>query len=172
MNMPTVWHASDMLKAFFGVASANPAANRASQKQCDNFMSEYMYSALVPFNNLPEFSAATLKNPEIRELNTEFMDSIVETLLRSGQSSVEVDIVDETRQRVSKRINEVSNVDRDQWPVQVRLVMDNLLEQVIRNPNTKGDTAEDQVVRRRKVIFDALKKTSKTASIFILIIKI
>ena len=151
--------ASDMLKAFFGVASANPAANRASQKQCDNFMSEYMYSALVPFNNLPEFSAATLKNPEIRELNTEFMDLvIVETLLRSGQSGVEVDIVDETRQRVSKRINEVSNVDRDQWPVQVRLAMDNLLEQVIRNPNTKGDTAEDQVVRRRKVIFDALKK--------------
>lgn len=151
--------ASDMLKAFFGVASANPSANRASQKQCDNFMSEYMYSGLVPFNNLPEFSAATLKNSEIRELNTEFMDlTIVETLLRSGQSGVEVDIVDETRQRVSKRINEVSNVDRDQWPVQVRLAMDNLLEQVIRNPDTKGDTAEDQVVRRRKFIFEALKK--------------
>lgn len=151
--------ASDMLKAFFGVASANPTANRASQKQCDNFMSEYMYSGLVPFNNLPEFSTATLKNPEIRELNSEFMDlTIVETLLRSGQAGVEIDIVDETRQRVSKRINEISNVDRDQWPVQVRLGMENLLEQVIRNPNTKGDTAEDQVVRRRKVIFESLKK--------------
>lgn len=151
--------ASDMLKAFFGVASANPSANRASQKQCDNFMSEYMYSGLVPFNNLPEFSTATLKNPEIRELNSEFMDlNIVETLLRSGQAGVEIDIVDETRQRVSKRINEISNVDRDQWPVQVRLGMENLLEQVIRNTNTKGDTAEDQVVRRRKVIFESLKK--------------
>ena len=151
--------ASDMLKAFFGVASANPSANRASQKQCDNFMSEYMYSGLVPFNNLPEFSTTTLKNPEIRELNSEFMDlTIVETLLRSGQAGVEIDIVDETRQRVSKRINEISNVDRDQWPVQVRLGMENLLEQVIRNPNTKGDTAEDQVVRRRKVIFESLKK--------------
>lgn len=151
--------ASDMLKAFFGVASANPAANRASEKQRDSFMSEYMAVGLAPFNNLPDFSASTLKNPEIRELNTEFMDlEIVDTLLRSGQSGVEIDIAEETRQRVSQRISEISNVDRDQWASEVRKTMQGLMRDVIRNTDAISDTAEDRVMRRRKALFDSLKK--------------
>ncbi|MFW1982258.1 tubulin-like doman-containing protein [Acinetobacter guillouiae] len=151
--------ASDMLKAFFGVASANPAANRASEKKRDAFMTENMNLNLVPFNNLPEFSAATLKNPEIRELNTEFMDlDVVDTLLRSGQNGVEVDTVEETRQRVSQRISEISNVDRDQWANEVRKTMQSLMRDVIRNPDAMADTAEDRVMRRRKALFESLKK--------------
>lgn len=151
--------ASDMLKAFFGVASANPAANRASEKQRDSFMSEYMALSLAPFNNLPDFSASTLKNPEIRELNTEFMDlEIVDTLLRSGQTGVEIDIAEETRQRVSQRISEISNVDRDQWANEVRKTMQGLMRDVIRNTDAISDTAEDRVMRRRKALFDSLKK--------------
>ncbi|TCM67532.1 uncharacterized protein DUF4339 [Acinetobacter calcoaceticus] len=151
--------ASDMLKAFFGVASANPAANRASEKQRDSFMSEYMALGLIPFNNLPDFSASTLKNPEIRELNTEFMDlEIVDTLLRSGQSGVEIDIAEETRQRVSQRISEISNVDRDQWASEVRKTMQGLMRDVIRNTDAISETAEDRVMRRRKAKFDSLKK--------------
>lgn len=151
--------ASDMLKAFFGVASANPAANRASEKQRDSFMSDYMGLALVPFNNLPEFSASTLKKPEIRELNSEFMDlQIVDTLLRSGQTGVEIDITEETRQRVSQRISEISHVDRDQWANEVRKTMQGLMRDVIRNTDAISDTAEDRVMRRRKSLFESLKK--------------
>ncbi len=151
--------ASDMLKAFFGVASANPAANRASEKQRDSFMSENMSLGLVPFNNLPDFSASTLKNSEIRELNTEFMDlEIVDLLLRSGQSGVEVDIAEETRQRVSQRISEISNVDRDQWANEVRKTMQSLMRDVIRTTDAISDTAEDRVMRRRKALFESLKK--------------
>ena len=151
--------ASDMLKAFFGVASANPAANRASEKQRDSFMSENMSLGLVPFNNLPDFSASTLRNSEIRELNTEFMDlEIVDLLLRSGQSGVEVDIAEETRQRVSQRISEISNVDRDQWANEVRKTMQSLMRDVIRTTDAISDTAEDRVMRRRKALFESLKK--------------
>src|SRR5690606_12447998 len=151
--------AADMLKAFFGVASANPAANRASEKKRDAFMAENMNLNLVPFNNLPEFSAATLKNPEIRELNTEFMDlEIVDILLRSGQNGVEVDIAEETRQRVSQRISEISIIDREQWANEVRKTMQNLMRDVIRNTDTMPDTAEDRVMRRRKALFESLKK--------------
>ncbi|MEG2568325.1 MAG: hypothetical protein RSA84_19155, partial [Acinetobacter sp.] len=141
------------------MASANPAANRASEKQRDSFMSEYMAVGLAPFNNLPDFSASTLKNPEIRELNTEFIDlEIVDTLLRSGQSGVEIDIAEETRQRVSQRISEISNVDRDQWASEVRKTMQGLMRDVIRNTDAISDTAEDRVMRRRKALFDSLKK--------------
>lgn len=151
--------AFDMLKAFFGVASANPAANRASEKQRDSFMSEYMHTAQVPFNNLPDFSAATLKNSEIRDLNTQFMDlAIVDNLLRSGQSGVEIDIAEETRQRVSQRISEISSVDRDQWANEVRKAMQGLLRDVIRNTDAISDTAEDRVMRRRRSLFESLKK--------------
>ena len=151
--------ASDMLKAFFGVASNNPAANRASEKKRDAFMAENMHLNLIPFNNLPEFSASTLKNPEIRELNTEFMDlEIVDILLRSGQSGVEVDIAEETRQRVSQRISEITNVDRDQWASEVRKAMQSLMRDVIRNTDAMSDTAEDRVMRRRKALFESLKK--------------
>lgn len=151
--------ASDMLKAFFGVASVNPAANRASEKKRDTFMAENMNLNLVPFNNLPEFSAVTLKNSEIRELNTEFMDlEVVDILLRSGQNGVEVDIAEETRQRVSQRISEISNIDRDQWAGEVRKAMQGLMRDVIRNPDAMADTAEDRVMRRRKALFESLKK--------------
>src|SRR5690606_8688465 len=151
--------AADMLKAFFGVASANPAANRASEKKRDAFMAENMNLNLVPFNNLPEFSAATLKNPEIRELNTEFMDlEIVDILLRSGQNGVEVDIAEETRQRVSQRISDISIIDREQWANEVRKTMQSLMRDVIRNTDAMADTAEDRVMRRRKALFESLKK--------------
>lgn len=151
--------ASDMLKAFFGVASANPSANRASEKQRDSFMSEYMSLTSVPFNNLPEFSPASLKKPEINELKSEFMDlAIVEVLLRSGQSGVEIDIAEETRQRVNQRINEISNVDREQWGSEVRKAMQGLLRDVIRNTDAISDTAEDRVMRRRKAMYESLKK--------------
>ncbi len=151
--------ASNMLKAFFGVASANPNANRASEKQRDSFMSEYISLSAIPFNNLPEFSAATLKNPDINDLKSEFMDlSIVDVLLRSGQSGVEVDITEETRQRVSQRLSEISHVDREQWGAEVRKAMQGLMRDVIRNTDAISNTAEDRVMLRRKSLYESLKK--------------
>ena len=150
---------SNMLKAFFGVASSNPNANRASEDQRDTFMKDFMSLKKVPFNDLPEFSPATLKNPEIAELKTEFMDlNIVEVLLRSGQSGVEVDITEETRDRVNQRIDEIKHVEREQWGTEVRKTMQGLLRDVIRNTDSTSDTAEDRVMHRRKALFESLKK--------------
>lgn len=151
--------ASDMLKAFFGVASANPNANRASVKQRDNFMSEYMSLSAVPFNNLPEFSPATLKNPDIHALCAEFMDlSIVDVLLRSGQSGVDIDITEETRQRVNQHLSDISHIDREQWGAAVRKAMQGLMRDVVRSTDATSDTGEDRVVRRRKTLYEQFKK--------------
>lgn len=159
--------ASNMLKAFFSITNENPSSIHASQKQCNDFMSEYMYTELVPFSNLPEFSAENLKSLKTHDLNHEFMNlNIVETLLRSCQAGTEIDILDETRQRVSQCINKISHADRDQWPVQVRIGMENLLKQVICNPNTKGEAAEDQIIHRRKVIFESMKKEIESRIFF------
>ena len=150
---------SNMLKAFFGVASSNPNANRASEKQRDDFMSEFMFLGMRVFNDLPTFSPATLKNPEIDALCKPFSDlDIVEVLLRSGQSSVEIDVTEETRDRVNLRISEISQIEREQWGTEVRKMMQGLLRDVIRNTDSTSDTAEDRVMRRRKALFESLKK--------------
>ena len=118
-----------------------------------------MFLGMRVFNDLPTFSPATLKNPEIDALCKPFSDlDIVEVLLRSGQSSVEIDVTEETRDRVNLRISEISQIEREQWGTEVRKMMQGLLRDVIRNTDSTSDTAEDRVMRRRKALFESLKK--------------
>lgn len=151
--------ASDMLKAFFGVASANPIVNRASNKQRDNFMASHMYLNRVAFNNLPDFSPASLKKPEIRELNSEFIDfNIVDVLLRSSHNgAVAIDFSEETRQRVSQRIDQIRGIDRDQWAAEVRKAKLDLGRSVVRDTDATSDTTEDRITHHRKALFEILK---------------
>lgn len=149
--------AAEMLKAFFGVAGHNPTANRATEKQRDAFMMDYMSLRMEPFTSLPEFSPATVKSADIKSLQAEFMDfALVDLLLKGGQGGVEVDISEETRQRVNDKINEISGVDREQWPTQIREAMKQLLRDVMRNPDARAETAEDRIVHRRRDLFSAL----------------
>ena len=48
--------AGEMLKAFFGIGSGSLEVNRATGKQRDDFLADYVGLKTIPFTELPQFS--------------------------------------------------------------------------------------------------------------------
>ena len=147
-----VW-AGEMLKAFFGVATGDLQANRATDKQRDTFMTDRMLLSAVPFNDFPEFSS---KNIELKRSNGDFNDYlIVEELLKDKQGN----LVASMQQKVDDRLEGIkSGFKRDEWVAQVREVVKQLERDAIRDQDAAAEVVEDRVARQRGLLFAQMKE--------------
>lgn len=146
--------AGAMLKAFFGVGSSDVGTNRATDKQRDEFMASYMAMRLLTFSDLPEFSD---KNAELKRSSGGFVDySIVEDLLQDKNGLLLAGV----EQRVNHRIDAIrTGFGRVEWPAQVREAVKQLERDAVRDQDSTADTTEDRVAKRRREVFENVKKT-------------
>lgn len=146
-----VW-AGEMLKAFFGVASGDVHANRATDKQRDAFMTDRMLLSAMPFSDFPEFSS---KNIELKRSSGDFNDFlVVEELLKDKQGN----LVAGMQQKVDDRIEGIkSGFKRDEWVAQVREVVKQLERDAIRDQDATAEVVEDRVARQRMLLFAQIK---------------
>ena len=144
--------AGAMLKAFFGVGVTDTSANRAIDKQRDEFMSTHMDLKAYTFSDFPQFSD---KHVELKRSNGEFIDFlVVERLLADKQGSV----VSGVDQRVNDRINDIrSGFDRKEWATQVREVIKQLERDAVRDENSTADTTEDRVSKQRAEMLSRMR---------------
>lgn len=146
-----VW-AGEMLKAFFGVATGDAQANRATDKQRDAFMTDRMLLSAMPFSDFPDFSA---KNVELKRSSGDFNDYVVvEELLKDKQGN----LVSGMQQKVDDHIEGVkSGFKRDLWVAQVREVVKQLEHDAIRDQDATAEVVEDRVARQRTLLFSQVK---------------
>lgn len=146
--------AGEMLKAFFGVGSGDLSANRATDKQRDEFMATHMALKGSPFGDFPVFSD---KSVELKRSNGEFNDYvIVEDLLQDRHGLLLAGV----EQRVNLRVDEIrTGFERKEWAVQVRDAVKQLERDAVRDQDSTADTTEDRVSRRRAETLDKIKKT-------------
>ena len=141
--------AEGMLKAFFGVVADNIGANRATDKQRDEFMAAHMRLSPVPFTDFPDFSAR-----EVAVNRSEFTDyRLTEALLADQQGS----LIDGIQQKVSARIDNIaSGFERNEWSIHIREELKLLEHDVVRNENSTADTAEDRVAHKASELVDEI----------------
>jgi hypothetical protein len=146
--------ASAMLQAFFGVGSGDLGANRATDKQRDEFMGSYVGLHPFTFSDFPEFSD---KDIELQRSSGEFTDYVVTNdLLQDKQGLLLAGI----EQRVNTQIDSIrTGFQRAEWPVQLRESMKMLERDAVRDQDSTADTTEDRVTKRRREVFDRIKKT-------------
>lgn len=146
--------AGEMLKAFFGVGGSDLGANRATDKQRDEFMATHMALRTATFSDFPEFSDKTI---ELKRSSGEFTDYfIVEDLLQDKNGLLLAGV----EQRVNLRIDEIrSGFDRVEWPVQVREAVKQLERDAVRDQDSTADTTEDRVSKRRREVLERVKTT-------------
>ena len=146
--------AGEMLKAFFGVGGSDLGANRATDKQRDEFMAAHMALRAATFSDFPEFSD---KGIVLKRSSGEFTDYfIVEDLLQDKSGLLLAGV----EQRVNHRIDEIrSGFDRAEWPVQVRDAVKQLERDAVRDQDSTADTTEDRVAKRRREVLERVKKT-------------
>ena len=146
--------AGEMLKAFFGVGGDNAAANRATDKQRDEFMATHMALRGAPFSDFPAFSD---KSIELKRSSGEFTDYlIVEDLLQDKHGLLLAGV----EQRVNAKIDEIrSGFERKEWSTQVREVVKQLERDAVRDQDSTADTTEDRVTKRRRETLERIKKT-------------
>lgn len=147
-----VW-AGEMLKAFFGVAGGDIAANRATDKQRDSFMADHMLLGGVPFSDFPEFSS---KNVDLKRSSGEFIDYlVVEELLKDKQGNLLAGV----QQRVDDRLEAIkAGFKRDEWVAQVRETVKQLERDSMRDQDSVADTTEDRVTQQRQVQFSQIRE--------------
>lgn len=145
--------AGAMLSAFFGVGAADLGANRATDKQRDEFMSAQMALRAAPFSDFPEFSDKTV---ELKRSSGEFLDYlVVDELLKDKHGMLLAGV----EQRVNQRIDDIrSSFDRAEWPTQVRDAIKQLERDAVRDQDSTADTTEDRVSKRRKELLDTVRK--------------
>jgi Tubulin like/GYF domain 2 len=145
--------AGEMLKAFFGVGGTDFGANRATDKQRDDFMAAHVAMSAMPFSDFPEFSD---KSVELKRSSGEFVDyEITEDLLKDKQGSLLAGI----EQRVAVRIDEIrTGFARDEWTTQIREAMKQLERDAVRDQDSTADTTEDRVTKRRHEMLDGIKR--------------
>jgi hypothetical protein len=145
--------AGEMLKAFFGVGSGDLGANRATDKQRDEFMSTHMLLSAKPFSDFPEFSD---KNIELKRSSGEFNDyAIVDELLQDKNGALLAGV----EQRVSARIDEIrSGFPRDEWATQVREAVKQMERDAVRDQDSTADTTEDRVSKKRRELLEVMKQ--------------
>lgn len=146
--------AGEMLKAFFGVGGSDIGANRATDKQRDDFMATHMALRASTFSDFPEFSDKTV---ELKRSSGEFTDYfIVEDLLQDKNGLLLAGV----EQRVNHRIDDIRNgFDRGEWPVQVREAVKQLERDAVRDQDSTADTTEDRVAKRRREVLERVRKT-------------
>lgn len=145
--------AASMLKVFFGVASGDAGANRATEKKRDEFMATHLHLRPAPFSDFPEFSS---RQVELKRSNGEFLDYfIVEELLQDRQGAV----VSGVQQRVSQQLEDIkTGFAREEWPAQIRERVRQLERDVMRDQDSGADTTEDRIARRRRELLDAIRE--------------
>jgi len=148
--------AGAMLMAFFGVGSGDTGANRATDKQRDEFMAAQMALRPAPFSDFPEFSD---KDIELKRSTGEFIDyAIVEDLLQDKHGLLLAGV----EQRVNVRIDAIkSGFDRKEWPTQVREAVKQLERDAVRDQDSTADTTEDRVSKRRREVLERIKTAIK-----------
>ncbi len=146
--------AGEMLKAFFGVGGNDSAANRATDKQRDEFMANHMALRGSPFGDFPIFSD---KSIELKRSSGEFIDYfIVEDLLQDKHGLLLAGV----EQRVNAKIDEIrTGFDRKEWASQVREAVKQLERDAVRDQDSTADTTEDRVTKRRRETLERIKKT-------------
>lgn len=144
--------AAEMLKAFFGVGGNDTGANRATDKQRDEFMATQMALRPIPFSDFPTFSD---RNVELKRSSGEFFDyAVVEDLLQDKQGLLLAGV----EQRVNLRIDGIrSGFDRAEWPTQVREAVLQLERDSVRDQDSTADTTEDRVSKRRREVLERIK---------------
>lgn len=148
--------AGAMLMAFFGVGSGDLGANRATDKQRDEFMAAQMALRPTPFSDFPEFSD---KDIELKRSTGEFIDyAIVEDLLQDKNGLLLAGV----EQRVNVRVDAIkSGFDRKEWPTQVREAVKQLERDAVRDQDSTADTTEDRVSKRRREVLERIKTAIK-----------
>lgn len=146
--------ASAMLQAFFGVGSGDLGANRATDKQRDEFMASYVGLRPAPFSDFPEFSD---KNIELQRSSGEFTDyAVTSDLLQDKQGLLLAGI----EQRVNTQIDAIrTGFQRAEWPTHLRDAMKMLERDAVRDQDSTADTTEDRVTKRRREVFERIRKT-------------
>lgn len=144
--------AGEMLKAFFGVGGNDAGANRATDKQRDEFMAAQMGLRAAPFSDFPTFSD---RNVELKRSSGEFLDyAVVEDLLQDKNGLLLAGV----EQRVNARIDGIrSGFDRAEWPTQVREAVLQLERDSVRDQDSTADTTEDRVSKRRREVLERIK---------------
>lgn len=145
--------AAAMLKAFFGVAGGDFTANRATEKQRDEFMTTHMDLRPAPFSDFPDLSS---KDAVLKRSSGEFLDYfIVDELLQDRQGM----LVAGVQQRVNARLDDIkTGFARDEWQTQIRDAVRQLERDVMRDQDSGADTTEDRVARRRREVFDKTRE--------------
>ena len=144
--------AGEMLKAFFGVAGGEVGANRATDKQRDAFMAEFMLLSSVPFSDFPKFSS---REVELKRSSGEFGDYLaVDELLKDRHGSLTAGV----QQKVDDRMDAIKvGFKREDWSAQVRDLVKVLERDAIRDQDAVADTIEDRVGHRRQAMFGQLR---------------
>lgn len=143
----------EMLKAFFGVGGFDVGANRATDKQRDEFMASHMALRETPFSEFPEFSDKTI---ELKRSTGSFNDfQLVNNLLQDRHGALLAGV----EQRVNHRIDEIRNgFDRKEWPTQVREAIRQMERDAVRDQDSTADTTEDRVSKRRRELLEQFKR--------------
>jgi hypothetical protein len=147
-----VW-AGAMLRAFFGIGSKDSSLNRATDKQRDDYMSDFMLLKPVTFSDFPKFS----ERVELRLSTGDFIDYVViEKLLQDRSGS----LLSGVEQRVNNSIENIRNsFDRKEWNNQIRDAVKQLEQDAVRDINANSDAIEDRITMRRKELVNELKTT-------------
>ncbi|WP_321814196.1 MULTISPECIES: tubulin-like doman-containing protein [unclassified Paraburkholderia] len=146
--------AGAMLQAFFGVGSGDLGANRATDKQRDEFLAAHVALRPMPFSEFPEFSD---KSIELQRSSGEFTDFAITSDLLQDKNGL---LLAGIEQRVNAQINAIrSGFQRAEWPTHLREAMKQLERDAVRDQDSTADTTEDRVSKRRREIFERIKKT-------------
>ncbi|WP_295426356.1 tubulin-like doman-containing protein [uncultured Thiodictyon sp.] len=138
---------AEMVKAFFGVAMANVGARRATDKQRDDFMAQYIQLVPRAFTNFPDLS-----DPRARLNRAEFTDyQMTDSLLIDRQGS----LVDGMLQKVAASIERIATANnKDEWGLCIRESVKQLEHDVVRDQDSTADTTEDRVSHDASELFN------------------
>ncbi|MFC7208171.1 tubulin-like doman-containing protein [Comamonas endophytica] len=143
--------AGAMLRAFFGVGCSDAAANRATDRQRDDFMAAHLALRPTTFGDFPEFSDRGI---QLKRSSGEFIDYlVVDDLLQDRHGA----LLGGVEQRVNERINDIrAGFDRKEWATQVRDAIRQLERDAVRDQDSSADTTEDRIARRRRELLDGM----------------
>lgn len=153
--------AGEMLEAFFGVQALGDTeahrahrANRATDKQRDEFMASHMALLDAPFNEFPEFSDKTIKLTRSSGGFTDY--KVVAELLQDRNGSLLAGV----EQRVNLSFEKIrQGFAREEWPTQVRAAIQQMERDAVRDQDSTADTTEDRVAKRGSELLGQIKES-------------
>lgn len=143
---------AEMLKAFFGVASSDARANRATDKHRDEFLATHFRLTPSAFGDFPDFSS---KDVDLRLTTGEFLDYALTDELLSDQHG---SLVAGVQQKVDASLDSIQQqFEKDEWATQVRDTIEQLTRDVVRDRDT-ADAVDDRVKQRSRVIMQEVTR--------------